>query len=234
MLAACVGRRCRTVSGRQLNADPLGGARMWRPVTVLIALLATTACPGISGPLPAPIRVTGTYGHPASGLPFPERVGEFQRTEVNQFDREGLNIGVGYNHEESGALVAFTVYVRPPMVLENGEVPSLGRQFAIERDAIRQYHPNASEVWSQDIAISAADRSLPGYAAEFHYNDLFNFAQRDVVSFIYLFDRDGWIIKYRITYREDQESSAERVFANFLKVTPWGTCATYRCTWRRL
>lgn len=200
---------------------------------LVVGLLAMTACPSVTGPPVAPIRVSGPYEHSASGLQFPERVGAFHRAEINQFDRAGLDVGVGYNYEEADASVAFTVYVRGPLVLENGESASLGHQFFIERNVIRQYHQDALEVWSQEVEISDSQRTLPGYAAEFHYNDLFNFARRDVVSFLYLFDRDGWVIKYRITYAEHQQSSSERIVGEFLKIAPWGTCATYRCTWRR-
>jgi hypothetical protein len=206
---------------------------LWHVWALLVALLPLAACPGVSGPQPASIRVNGTYEHPASGLAFPESVGAFRRGEITPFDREGRNIGVGYNYEGTDALVAFTVYVRRPLVLESGEVASLGRQFAIERDVIRQYHPDASEAWSLEVEISEADRKLPGYAAEFRYREQFNFARRDVVSFLYLFDRDGWFVKYRITYAERGEAASERVFGEFLKIAPWGACADYRCTWRR-
>jgi len=207
---------------------------MPRHVTALVlALLAVTACPAATGPRVEPIHVAGTYEHPASGLRFPEQVGGFRRAEINQFDRDGLNIGVGYNYEEADASIALTVYVRRPLVLEKGELASLGHQFAIERYVIHQYHRDVSEVWSQDVEISDSDRSFPGYAAEFHYNEFFNFAERDVVSFLYLFDRDGWVVKYRITYAERQQSASGLVFGQLLKIAPWGTCAAYRCTGRR-
>ncbi|HVN38003.1 MAG TPA: hypothetical protein VMW19_07510 [Myxococcota bacterium] len=204
-----------------------------RHLVVLAALLAATSCPGFSGPALTPIRVTGTYEHPGSALRFPEAVGSFRRADITQFDRSGENIGVAYNYEEPDASVAFTVYVRRQIVAESGEVASLGRQFVLERDAIRQYHGNASEDWSLEVEFLDSDRTLPGYAAGFHYSQPFNFSNQDVISFLYLFDRDGWVVKYRVTYAERQ-SSAEHVFADFLKVAPWGRCTDYRCTWERL
>ena len=198
-----------------------------------LALLALSACPSVSGPQPTPIRVQGSYTHPASRLEFPEQVAGFRRGEITQFDAQGENLGVGYDYEAADATVAFTVYVRRPLVFEDGEPESLGRQFAVERSVIRRYHEDNAELWSLDVEMEAAGRSLPGYAAEFRYNDLFAYARHDVVSFLYLFDRDGWFVKYRITYAEPQDAAASAVVARLLATAPWGTCAGYRCSWRR-
>jgi hypothetical protein len=74
---------------------------------------------------------------------------------------------------------------------------SLEGQFAAERDAIRQYHQGASETSSKSITLSESGRLLPGRAAEFRFNELFNYQQQDVVSSLYFFIRDDWFVKYR-------------------------------------
>jgi hypothetical protein len=202
-------------------------------VLVAPCALAMAACPSVSGPRPTPIHAQGSYTHPASRLEFPETVAGFHRGEITQFDAHGENLGVGYDYEAADASIAVTVYVRRPLMLEDGEVESLGSQFAIERELIRRYHQDTAEQWSLDVEMEAAGRSLPAYAAEFRYNDLFAYARHDVVSFLYLFDSDGWFVKYRITYPEPQDAAASAVVARLLATAPWGTCSGYRCSWRR-
>jgi hypothetical protein len=51
---------------------------------LVIAPITLTACPGGTGPNPAPIQVAGTYDQPPSGLRFPDRAGEFRRVEINR------------------------------------------------------------------------------------------------------------------------------------------------------
>jgi hypothetical protein len=197
-----------------------------RHLTFFVPILLTlTACPHFITPLPAPIEVSGTYRHPASGLEFPESVGDYHRAQMTRFDREGLDVGIGYNHEEPDALVAFTVYVRRPIVLDDGRVATLDRQFDVERDVIHEHHPGATEATHREVKITDGNRTLPGHAAEFHYVDDFSYAKREVVSFLYLFDRDGWIVKYRITFAAIQRFSAEHFVEEFLKIAPWGACA---------
>ena len=176
----------------------------------------------------------GSYTHPASRLEFPEDVAGFRRGEITQFDANGENLGVGYDYETADATIAFTVYVRRPLVLEDGEPESLGRQFAVERQLIRRYHQDKAEIWSLDVEMETDGRTLPGYAAEFRYNDLFAYTRHDVVSFLYLCDRDGWFVKYRSTYAEPQDSAASAAVARLLATAPWGPAQATRLLLRRV
>ena len=200
-----------------------------RALFVAVALVALTACPSIRLAEPAgqadaaPIRVAGTYVHPASGLEFPEQVGTFRRADILALDRDGPTLVVGYNHEEAGASVAATVYAwKAPT---SGEDASLERQFERERDGVRQFHEGAREDGSRAVSFSVRGRPVPGFAAEFHYSDVFNYTLQAVDSFLYVFERDGWIIKYRISVAERQRAAAEPIAREFLRNAPWGSYA---------
>lgn len=168
------------------------------------------------------IHASGTWQHQPSGLSFPEQVGSYRRVVINQYNQPGTDIGVGYNYESYAASVAFTVYVRPPLTLQSGALASLSEQFDIEREVIRIHHPGTQESWVRDDAFLTENGSAPVKTAEFRYVENFSFRRQPVVSQLYLFDLDGWIVKYRLTFAAAQEEQAREIARHILTSAPWG------------
>ncbi len=197
---------------------------MVRTIAVLLLAVALTACPTIRSSSAGAFEVEGTYVHPPSRLEFPVDVGTFRRAEMNRFTDDGTDVGVGYNHEASGASVAFTVYVSPPWEKAKGQVPGFDHRFDAELDAIREHHAGAKLQSSKDVSLFWPGNFAKGRVAEFAYREVFSFREQDVVSRIYLFERDGWIVEYRVTWALAQQAVAQPLFETFLANAPWG-CA---------
>ncbi len=171
------------------------------------------------------INATGTWIHQASGLPFPERIANYRRGAINQYDRRGTDVGVGYNFEGDDASVAFTVYVRPPVTLESGAPASLAEQFEIEKEVIRIHHPGTRESWVREESFLTEKIPVLAKSAEFEYTENFSLHRQPVISQLYLFEREGWFIKYRLTFAKDQEQQARQVARRMLEKAPWGNRA---------
>jgi hypothetical protein len=191
----------------------------WAVLGLCSALLG---CPSVTPPGVLAIRSDGPWEHPASGLRFPEQVASYQRVVINQYDAAGTNVGVGYNYESLAASVAFTVYVRPPLTLESGATASLAEQFDIERQVIHAHHAGGDEAWVHEASAVTERGSVPAKAAEYRYDQEFSDGRRPVVSQLYLFDRDGWFVKYRVTFAKAQEERARVLVEAMLSSAPWG------------
>jgi hypothetical protein len=195
-------------------------ARAGLSAIALSVLLAE--CPARTPPGVTAIEASGSWRHPASGLVFPDSVGNFRRVSINRYDEAGTDVGVGYNHEVGGELVAFTVYVRPPVTLRTGEPASLEQQFRMEKQVVRSRHPGASESWSRAVALLGEGVPRSGFAAEFGYTETFAGLPQPVVSRLYLFESDGWFIKYRVTFAATAEGAPRRTAEALLRTAPWG------------
>jgi hypothetical protein len=66
-------------------------------VTPVSALSRTLVWAAISLLLVASAEGAEPIAHPFSGFVFPPRVASFHREEVTRFDKEGKDLGVGYN-----------------------------------------------------------------------------------------------------------------------------------------
>jgi hypothetical protein len=194
---------------------------MARRTLALGFLCILLGCPTLTPPGVVAIEANGTWEHPASGLRFPEQVADYRRVRIDQYDPSGNDVGVGYNYESVAASVAFTVYVRPPLTLDSGAPASLAEQFDIERRVIHSHHPGGDESWVRDESFATESGSVPAKVAEYRYVQDFAYRRQPVVSQLHLFDRDGWFIKYRVTFAEAQEEKAREIVRAMLESAPW-------------
>lgn len=196
---------------------------MNRATALLFLAGFITGCPTVSGPSRGarPIEASGLYVHGPSGFSFPESFGAFRRVEINQFDSSGMDVGVGYNLEQADSQIALTLYVYPRARDANGSILTLESQFEIERTYILQAHPGgkASETWTPTTTQN--HEASPGYATTFRYQQLFAYRQQEIESLLYLFDYEGWAVKYRITYPLAQQAKANLVSQVFVSSFIW-------------
>jgi hypothetical protein len=193
---------------------------------LVLAAACLVACPSptLVGPPAAlaarPIEATGPWRHDPSGFRFPEGFGKFQRVAITQYDEEGRNVSVGYNLDEDLKLV-LTLYVRPPARSPSGEPLSFEDEFRSEHAAIASHHQVARETAPWEVPTTRNQESSPGRAMGFRYPETFAGASRDVTSLLYLFQYDGWIVKYRITFPAVQEQNAFLVAQVFVAGFRW-------------
>lgn len=178
----------------------LHAARSGR-LALLLPLVFLAGCPTLVQPAGAPrsIQASGPYTHAASGVVFPESLGRFRRASIQVYDAFEQAI-VGYNVETADARIAATVYVLPRPRDARLAVRDLATQFDLECDNIIEQHAGATagERWTPPP--TANGETTPGRAAMFHYSEVFAQEQRALESLLFLFEFEGWRVKYRITY----------------------------------
>jgi hypothetical protein len=158
--------------------------------------------------------------HAPSGFEFPATFGEFQRVEITQHDAEGQNVGVGY-HLDDEMKIALTVYVKPPLSAPTGEPLSLRNQLQVEEAAIAHAHPGVTLRAGWTPRRTRNREPARGYALAFRYQENFAGAPRLVTSVLYLFEFDGWVVKYRATFPAFQEQPAHALVQTFVATFPW-------------
>lgn len=121
----------------------------WILVGLLVAATLLGACPDpravrrSSGPPstklsdPEPMAVTGTWKHGPSGHVFLASAAGWERTNVDRYDVEANDIGVGYGLETPHGPALLTIYVFPPP-RRRGVPWTLARHFAEERKNLQE------------------------------------------------------------------------------------------------
>ncbi|MFH1226692.1 MAG: hypothetical protein V1701_02160 [Planctomycetota bacterium] len=202
----------------------------------LSALFINTGCPTIitspqTKPLdnPVTIQTCGIYTHPQSSMEFPEIVGHFQRFEITRFDESGLNVGVSYNLMNSSFQMAVMVYIYPGprMSGPKTETASAAHQMIItnmyeaEKSGIIEAHQGARLITDTEVILRQGEIKQKGMVAVFEYDGVFVLQQQQLVSHLYLFNHNGWMIKYRFTHPKNITAVTEEIdkFMQFLKWT---------------
>jgi hypothetical protein len=72
-----------------------------------------------------------------------------------------------------------------------------------------------------DVPQTQNKEERTGRAIAFRYDQEFSGASRPVISLLYLFEFDGWLVKYRITFAADQEEKAFLVSQVFVSAFKW-------------
>ena len=184
--------------------------------------------------VPKDLDVTGPYTQAASGMVFPERVLDFQRTAVTRYNSEGTEESADYVLDQPGRQAMVSVYVYPaPTEIAQALAGSLSRDelagalymiaeqiFADEEEAITQLHAGAEMTDEGDTSLLKQGMNWPGNYASYRYDeDAFGKVQR-VDSKLYLFPMVAgkWLVKYRITAPAGTGTEeAER----FIRALPW-------------
>lgn len=196
---------------------------MKQRTALLVCLLGWLAgCPSATtvGPAPRTSNPAGTFVHGPSRFEFPETFGKFRRVAITQYDDEGRDIGVGYNLDEDLRIV-LTLYVYPPGRDASGDLIPLARQFEGERANILRYHIGAQSSAPWTPPQTENEEPSPGHAVAFRYEEDFAGGRNLLTSLLYLFEYDGWIVKYRITFPAAQQEEAGLVSEVFVSAFPW-------------
>ena len=172
----------------------------------------------------------GTVSHRRADAHFAERVGEFQRTSVVQYDRDGHDISASYELVRDDGRLVLTVYVYPASTVTN--VPGAdsaesarailcNREFLNVRQVIGQQYGGAAMTDEGEApAIAGVEPGL-SHRSVYRLRAPFDGEVRDLRSEVdlYCFVERRWLVKYRATSNEgfDAESEIER----FIRDGPW-------------
>ena len=173
---------------------------------ILVGLLASLGA--ASGVQAEPVR------QDATGMVFPDKVGEFQRVAVHRYDARGRNVSAGYNLILGDAGVAVTVYVYPlePRAGETAR-QACDREFTGVTGAIVSANPGNKAMGEKAVQGAVGGEAVPGRMAAFTYPQNFARALRTVTTraLVLCPVKERWIVKYRATWpaEQDGESSFE-------------------------
>ena len=176
------------------------------------------------------------YIHIATKFSFPESVGTFRRGSIRKYDRDGKNVGVGYN---CPIPIASTVYVYPAPkdfsllpAQKNSDVSRdlLEHHFKECKQEIFRAHPDAKLIEEGGFRLTQGANQFDGNKAVVSSNYKFGFANEDSISELYLFMiepgakfmlSERYFVKFRITYPISQKARAESEVKDFMTSLAW-------------
>jgi hypothetical protein len=166
----------------------------------------TAPIPSTNIPESVSMPVAGTYVHPGSGQPFPEKAAGFSRTDVSRYDLEGNDVGVHYRAFAADFQLLFraevTLFVFPSLRLPDGTEISLEEQFAQEVGEIRT-NKHYSQV--REVRRASADAIRDGgpvrvRAAEFEYVGDERIGRLKMTTILVAFLDGPWHVTYRADF----------------------------------
>ena len=191
---------------------------MKRRSFVLATLFAAMLAP--SAAAQQRIDTPGTYVHEAAGAAFPERVGEFRRTNVHRYDQAGENISSSYSLTRPDGRLHLTVYVYPSPRVPTAEarIEICRQEFEQSRAIIASQNKDAERV--EDGAAPAA-QGMSGHRSVYLFTTLYDGEDQQVRSEIDLYCHVGgqWQVKYRATFPAAYDATAD--IETFIRTGPW-------------
>ena len=200
-------------------------SRIW----IAAALLAVSAGAAAQQRIDRP----GTIAHRSAGAHFPERIGEFQRANVVQYDSDGADLSASYNLTRGEDRVLVTIYVYPAARL--GPVTGSGAQANETRASFcrREIDGVGQVIESQPVyrgarriaegaapAVAGIDRAL-GLSSTYGFTAEFDGREQEVrsVTYLYCYVASGWLVKYRATSNAGFDAEAE--VETLIRTGPW-------------
>jgi hypothetical protein len=163
---------------------------------------------------PLPVSHKGMYVHVASKVSFPERIGDFQRTNIANFNPEGTDTSATYYLKISDLVILMTAYVYPaPLVssigspkevIDQAKKATCDREYSQIKQEIIAKTPGTTALNEENRTLKAANDTLNGNEASFLFPD-------NATSTLYFFCpfKDSWTLKFRATYHETSKAKAK-------------------------
>jgi hypothetical protein len=163
------------------------------PLALLLMACATSAVP----PRERTLEVRGPFTHP-SGMVFPEKIGTLQRSDITQFPTTRDNYGVSYIRPSGSAVVS--VYVYPT------EGQALEEHFAMVVNDVATAHRVAPLQQSESVVVQGSNE-IRGRSAAWQYSQQMGATVIPVRSRAFLFQREPWFVKVRVTNAVDVDDA---------------------------
>lgn len=173
----------------------------------------------------------GTFTHPSSGMKFPAKVGEFERSSIVRHNIIDPELTIRYDLISMAVSVAVAVDVYPAPQLDTTGVPASmvaiarenlsHQEFGARMREITSAHPGAILIQEDEFSLPQKDNPYMGKMAVFEYEDVFLRRRQVLHSTLYLFCFAGgeWNIKYQFTYAKDAD--ARYHIDHFMMNLPW-------------
>lgn len=205
---------------------------------IACAFLCGCETTNTTGQSPTQQSAVSTFVHSFTKFSFPESVASFRRVEVQKYDRQGRDVGVGYN---SPTHIAATVFVYPgpkdfalvpSPKLETVSEALLDQHYQICKQDVFRGHTDAKLISEGSCKIVQGNNQFEGKSAVFSMSYKFGFTAQESVSELYVFliepsakflVTDRQFVKYRITYPTVKKGQAESEIADFMTDLVWPT-----------
>jgi hypothetical protein len=169
----------------------------------------------------------GTIAHAAADAHFPERVGEFRRGNVHQYDEAGRDISATYNLVRPTGRIVLSIYIYPASRLgqtdgaEQSRVALCGREFDGVRGAIEAQNAGALKLHQGTAPPVAGIEPGLSHRAVYRFTAPFDGERQEVRSEadLYCFVGSDWLVKYRITAPAGLDIDAD--LDRFIRTGPW-------------
>lgn len=181
-----------------------------KQIALIASVLFLTACAGPAYFEPQSISVNGQYIQESSGMTYPEMVGSFQRAYITTFEEHEANVGVSYHHVDRVSPIVATVYsTQAPTFISMGSPQNVKDEvraqlfsnvFEANKSQILISHDDSSMVAEGIYSFSQQNQVITGQYAKFYYKEKFDGSIQDLESWLYLFQIDKTLYKYRITH----------------------------------
>ena len=190
-------------------------ARFW-------ILAALAALPWAPVSAQKPLDQPGTVSHRRAEAHFVERVGEFRRTSVVQYDEDGHDISASYELVRPDGRLVLTVYVYPAAEAAETARPTLcNQEFNNVRQVIGQQYGGATMTEEGPAPTMTGIEAGLSHRSVFRLRAPFAGEVRDLRSEVDLYCYVGrrWLVKYRATSNEGFDAGPE--IERFIRTGPW-------------
>jgi hypothetical protein len=170
---------------------------------------------------PVAFEVKGSYVHPGSGIVLPESLPGFLRVALTRYDRDGMDVGAGYNSVNERRRIAATVYVYPSPavrtfwsaadIVQEAQIHETEAEFQRCKWEIQHSHPVARLIEEAVFVRTNGIVTMSGRRVVFEFEDRFGGVKTKVRSHLYIFCFVGgkWTVKYRFTHPRDLEAETD-------------------------
>ena len=147
----------------------------------------------------APQGRAGALIHRDSDFRFPATLAGFHRVRHVQYDPNGQDVSVGYNHD--GPRVVATVYVYP----RQGQ--SVEQELARRMAEVQAKHPGARLISNTPATVTPG--RVRALSAEFRYQGPFGGETQFLRSRLIVAEHKQWFVVYRFYYASATQAAAE-------------------------
>ena len=164
----------------------------------------------------------GDYLHAPAQALFPASVGEFRRSDIYQYDREGKDVSASYNLATPAGRLLITIYIYPAAAAAPAARAGLcDREFDTVNTAISSQHDNAAAAeQGAALPVEGVDRRL-GHRSVYRFSSPFDDRVQPIRSEAHLYCYVGgdWMVKYRIS--APVAVKAGNQVRRFIRNGPW-------------
>lgn len=162
------------------------------------------------------LHVEGDWIHAATGMAFPERLGNALRTRIHAYDAEHLDVSVGYALRRNGELGFVTLYLYPAPPAR-----SCAENFQDIEQNVEQSYADVKLVARDRWPSPSGDVRDAAYHASFTMTGMLDGKEQPLTSESYLFCPAGgaWLVAARASW--GRSSDLSQAFTAFLAALPW-------------